>query len=113
MTTRPARSLTLRAALSASLATAALVVLPAAPVHAATVSVGARPPLVHVHFDKAETRRIAAAANTGFTPFLATLCGMIPGGKKTLAPKAGCAVGSSVDVVRVAVLLRHGPGAEA
>jgi hypothetical protein len=83
--------------------TAALVAAPLAqPADAVTVGFEKYPPMHLIHFNHAETKRIANAANTGFTPFLSVLCGMIPGGKKTLAPKAACAVGTSVSYGSVA-----------
>lgn len=86
--------------------TAAVLVLLGAPAAAVTVSTSYRPPQVLLHFDRDETRRIARAANTGFTPFVASFCLLVPGGRRLVPLQMGCTTGMSVGYARLAPIFK-------
>ncbi len=73
----------------------------APPAHAARIGAQVLPPQVLVHFDRAETARIARSSSTGFIPFVGTLCLLIPGGRRMIPIHAACAVGSSTGYERL------------
>jgi hypothetical protein len=81
-------------------------VLLSAPAIAVTVSASYRPPQVLLHFDRDETRRVAGAANTGFTPFVSSFCLLVPGGRRFVALAMGCTTGMSVGYGRLAPIFK-------
>lgn len=89
-----------------ALLTLAVVVLTAAPATAVTVGASYRPPQVLLHFDRQEVRRIADAANTGFTAFLGAVCSLIPGGRRLAPVQVACATGASVGYGRLVPIFR-------
>ena len=99
MTTRCSR---LRAATGAlAVLTAAVLLLPGTPALAVTVGASYRPPQLLLHFDRQETRRVAGAADTGFTPFVASFCLLLPGGRRLLPLQMACTTGASVGYSRL------------
>ena len=99
MQTRPRLPSTRRthAATPSRLAVLVLVSLLLLSTPAAAVTVGAsyRPPQLLLHFDRSETRRIGGAADTGFQPFVTTLCLLLPGGRRLVPLQAACLVGTT------------------
>ena len=87
--------------------TIAFLLLLGAPAAAVTVSTSYRPPQVLLHFDRDETRRVARAADTGFTPFVASFCLLIPGGRRLVPLQMGCTTGMSVGYGRLAPLFEE------
>lgn len=87
--------------------TTTFLVLLGTPAAAVTVGASYRPPQVLLRFDRDETRRIARAANTGFTPFVASFCLLIPGGRRLAPVQMGCTTGMSVGYGRLAPLFKE------
>lgn len=75
-----------------ALLTTALLLLGSTPAAAVTVGASYRPPQLLLHFDRSETRRIAGAADTGFSAFVTTLCLTLPGGRRMIPVNAACLV---------------------
>ena len=68
---------------------------------AVSVGMSYRPPQLLLHFDRSETQRVAGAADTGFTPFVTTLCLMLPGGRRLVPVNAACVVGTTTSYSRL------------
>ena len=85
----------------------AFLVLLSAPAAAVTVSASYRPPQLLLHFDRSETRRIAGAADTGFTPFVASFCLLIPGGRRLAPLHMACTTGTSVGSSRLVAIFKQ------
>ena len=95
MTTRPPRRSGRSRPASLALLALALLVLLGSPAAAVTVSAASRPPQLLLHFDRTETRTVAGAADTGFTPFITTLCLLLPGGRRMIPVNAACLVSTA------------------
>ena len=79
----------------------------ASPSEAVTVGGSYLPPYVFPYFNRSESERIGVAANTGFTPFVASFCALIPGGARTFPIKSGCAVSAAVTYGRIGLLFKQ------
>ena len=95
----------LSVALTVGLTAADVVV--AQPAEAVTVGGSYLPPYVFLYFNRSESKRIGVAANTGFTPFVASFCALIPGGARTFPIKSGCAVSAAVTYGRIGLLFKQ------
>ena len=87
--------------------TAAVLLLLSAPALAVTVSASYRPPQLLLHFDRSETRRVAGAADTGFTPFVTTLCLLLPGGRRMIPVNAACLVSTTTSYGRLMPIFKE------
>jgi hypothetical protein len=85
---------------------AAFLLLVSTPATAVTVGLTYRPPQLLLHFDRHETRRVAGAADTGFTPFVTTLCLMLPGGRRMIPINAACLVSTTTSYSRLMPIFR-------
>ena len=90
----------------AALTTAALLLL-SAPAMAVTVGASYRPPQLLLHFDRSETRRVAGAADTGFTPFIGSFCLLLPGGRRFAPLQMACTTGTSVGYSRLVPIFQQ------
>ena len=78
----------------------------APPAHAARIGAEVLPPQVLVHFDRAETARIARSAHTGFTEFVSTLCLLMPTARRTYPVQAACLVGTGTGYGRLVPIFK-------
>ena len=106
MTTRPSRLPRRSRHAPLPLLALAFLVLLGTPAAAVTVSASYRPPQLLLHFDRAETRRVAAAANTGFTAFVGSFCLLVPGGRRLVPLQMACTTGTSVGYARLVPIFR-------
>jgi hypothetical protein len=84
----------------------AMVLLVSAPAAAVTVGASYRPPQLLLHFDRHETRRVAGAADTGFTPFVGSFCLLLPGGRRLVPLQMGCTTGMSLGYARLVPIFK-------